>query len=138
MENRKNLYLLLKELLMKFYNCLIKSFQSRHKIIDKSHIILNSYDAVDIIENLLDRGLEPAVRIKEKTIRMRYRVEQLFDNIKQKIGSSFKLLREDLARKVSMLVLFFGTSWCLQLTYFCYFCLISCTIATLKGYYIDF
>jgi hypothetical protein len=24
------------ELLMKFYNCLIKSFQSRHKIIDKS------------------------------------------------------------------------------------------------------
>jgi hypothetical protein len=26
----------LKELLMKFYNCLMKSFQSRHKIIDKS------------------------------------------------------------------------------------------------------
>jgi hypothetical protein len=37
----KNLYLLLKELLMKFYNCLIKSFQSRHKIIDKS-TFLNS------------------------------------------------------------------------------------------------
>jgi hypothetical protein len=31
-------------------------------------------------------------------------------------------------------VLFFGTSGCLQLTYFCYFCLVSCTIAMLKGY----
>jgi hypothetical protein len=30
-------------------------------------------------------------------------------------------------------VLFFGTSGCLQLTYFCYFCLVSCNIATLKG-----
>jgi hypothetical protein len=28
----------LKELIMKFYNCLIKSFQSRHKIIDKSPV----------------------------------------------------------------------------------------------------
>jgi hypothetical protein len=79
------------------------------------------YDAVDIIENLLDRGFEPAIRIKE-TMRMgirhplrklsnenwkrygkmRYRVEQLFGSIKQKIGSSFNLLREDLARKVSI------------------------------------
>jgi CDGSH-type Zn-finger protein len=39
MENLKNLYLLLKEFFIKFYNCLIKSFQSRHKIIDKSHIV---------------------------------------------------------------------------------------------------
>ena len=31
-------------------------------------------------------------------------------------------------------MLFFGTSGCLQLTYFCYLCLVSCTIATLKGY----
>jgi hypothetical protein len=31
--------------------------------------------------------------------KMRYRVEQLFDSIKQKIGLSFKLLREDLVRK---------------------------------------
>jgi len=35
-ENGKNLSLLLKELLMKFYSCLTKNFQSRHKIIDKS------------------------------------------------------------------------------------------------------
>jgi hypothetical protein len=34
--------------------------------------------------------------------RMRYRVEQLFGSIKQKVGSSFKLLREDLARKASI------------------------------------
>jgi hypothetical protein len=79
------------------------------------------YDAVDIIESLLDGGFEPAIRIKE-TMRMsirhplrklskenwkrygkvRYRVEQLFGSIKQKIGSSFKLLREDLARKASI------------------------------------
>jgi len=71
------------------------------------------YDAVDIIESLLNRGFEPAIRIKESmrmSIRhplrklsnenwkrygkMRYRVEQLFGSIKQKIGSSFKLLRE--------------------------------------------
>ena len=31
-------------------------------------------------------------------------------------------------------MLFFGTSGCLQLNYFCYFCLVSCTIAMLKGY----
>jgi hypothetical protein len=79
------------------------------------------YDVVDIIESLLDRGFEPAIRIKE-TMRMsirhplrklsnenwkrygkmRYRVEQLFGSLKQKIGSSFKLLREDLARKASI------------------------------------
>jgi hypothetical protein len=112
------------------------------------------YDAVDIIENLLDRGLEPAIRIKETmriSIRhslrklsnenwkrygkMRYRIEQLFCSIKQKIGSSFKLLREDLEQeKHLLLVLFFGTSGCLQLAYSCYFCLISCTIAILNDY----
>jgi len=79
------------------------------------------YDAVDIIESLLDGGFEPAIRIKE-TMRMgirhplrklskenwkrygkmRYRIEQLFGSIKQKIGSSFNLLREDLARKASI------------------------------------
>jgi hypothetical protein len=37
LKNGKNLSLLLKELLMKFYSCLTKNFQSRHKIIDKSH-----------------------------------------------------------------------------------------------------
>jgi hypothetical protein len=41
LKNGKSLYLLSKELLMKFYNCLIKSFQSRHKIIDKS--LINSF-----------------------------------------------------------------------------------------------
>jgi hypothetical protein len=33
---------------------------------------------------------------------MRYRIEQLFGSIKQKIGSSFKLLKEDLSRKASV------------------------------------
>ncbi len=55
--------------------------------------------------------------------KMRYRVEQLFGSIKQKIGSSFKLLREDLA----------WNFWLLATYLFFYFCLVSCTIATLKG-----
>jgi len=90
------------------------------------------YDAVDIIESLLDRGSEPAIRIKE-TMRMsirhplrklsnenwkrygkmRYRVEQLFGSIKQKIGSSFKLLREDLARKASIACTILWNFWVL-------------------------
>jgi Transposase DDE domain. len=90
------------------------------------------YDAVDIIESLLDRGFEPAIRIKE-TMRMsirhplrklsnenwkrygkmRYRVEQLFGSIKQKVGSSFKLLREDLARKASIACAILWNFWLL-------------------------
>jgi hypothetical protein len=88
------------------------------------------YDAVDIIESLLDRGFEPAIRIKE-TMRMgirhplrklsnenwkrygemRYSVEQLFGSIKQKIGSSFKLLREDLSRKASIACAILWNFW---------------------------
>jgi hypothetical protein len=90
------------------------------------------YDAVNIIESLLDRGFEPAIRIKE-TMRMsirhplrklsnenwkrygkmRYRVEQLFGSIKQKVGSSFKLLREDLARKASIACAILWNFWVL-------------------------
>nr|WP_255326809.1 hypothetical protein [Thermocrinis jamiesonii] len=73
------------------------------------------------MQALLDKGLKPAVRTKE-TIRMsikhplrklskenwerygkvRYMVEQLFGSIKQKVGSSFNLLRKDLARKMAI------------------------------------
>ncbi|MFZ8787667.1 transposase [Thermocrinis sp.] len=92
------------------------------------------YDAVDIIESLLDSGFEPAIRIKEimrMSIRhplrklsneswerygkMSYRVEQLFGSIKQKIGSSFKLMREDLARKASIACVFVISVWYLVL-----------------------
>jgi hypothetical protein len=45
--------------------------------------------------------------------RMRYRVEQLFGSIKQKIGSSFKLLREDLARKASVACAILWNFWVL-------------------------
>jgi hypothetical protein len=80
----------------------------------------------------LDRGFEPAIRIKEtmrmsirhplrklsnencKTYgKMRYRVEQLFGSIKQKIGSSFKLLREDLSRKASIACAILWNFWVL-------------------------
>jgi hypothetical protein len=44
---------------------------------------------------------------------MRYRVEQLFGSIKQKIGSSFKLLREDLARKASIACAILWNFWVL-------------------------
>ena len=110
------------------------------------------YDAVDIIESLLDGGFEPAIRIKE-TMRMsirhplrklskenwkrygkmRYRIEQLFGSIKQKIGSSFKLLREDLARKASIACAILWNFWVLATYLFFYFCLASCTIATLRA-----
>jgi len=39
LKNKKWEKPILKDLLMKFYNCLIKSFQSRHKIIDKSDLL---------------------------------------------------------------------------------------------------
>ena len=45
--------------------------------------------------------------------RMRYRVEQLFGSIKQKIGSSFKLLGEDLARKASVACAILWNFWVL-------------------------
>jgi len=90
---------------------------------------------VDIIEGLLDRGFEPAIRVKE-TMRMsirhplrklsnenwksygkmRYRVEQLFCSMKQKIGSSFKLLREDLARKASVACAILWNFWVLAVS----------------------
>jgi Transposase DDE domain. len=98
------------------------------------------YDAVDIIESLLGRGFEPAIRIKEtmrmsirhplrklsnenwkRYGRMRYRVEQLFGSIEQKIGSSFKLLREDLARKASIACAILWNFWVLAVSLFLLF-----------------
>jgi len=38
----------------------------------------------------------------ERYGKIRYSIEQMFGSIKQKIGSSFNLLREDLARKASI------------------------------------
>jgi hypothetical protein len=51
------------------------------------------------------------MRIGRDTGRWRYRIEQLFDSIKQKIGSSFKLLREDLARKASIACAILWNFW---------------------------
>jgi hypothetical protein len=44
---------------------------------------------------------------------MRYGIERLFGSIKQKIGSSFKLLREDLARKASIACAILWNFWVL-------------------------
>jgi hypothetical protein len=63
---------------------------------------------------------------------MRYGIEQLFGSIKQKIGSSFNLLREDLARKASIACAILWNFWVLATYLFFYFCLVSCNIATLK------
>jgi hypothetical protein len=56
------------------------------------------------------------MRIGENYGKMRYRIKQLFYNIKQKIGSSFKLLRR-MGRiwqeEHLLLMLFCGTSGCL-------------------------
>jgi hypothetical protein len=63
---------------------------------------------------------------------MRYGIEQLFGSIKQKIGSSFNLLREDLSRKVSIACAILWNFWVLATYLFFYFCPVSCNIATLK------
>jgi len=57
---------------------------------------------------------------------MRYRVEQLFGSIKQKIGSSFKLLREDLSRKASIACAILWNFWVLAVSLF--LLLLSCTL----------
>ncbi|MFZ8859022.1 MAG: hypothetical protein ACO2PP_00735, partial [Thermocrinis sp.] len=53
--------------------------------------------------------------------KMRYRVEQLFGSIKQKIGSSFKLLREDLARKAFIACAILWNFWVLATSLFLLF-----------------
>ncbi len=45
--------------------------------------------------------------------KMRYRVEQLFGSIEQKIGLSFKLLREDLVRKACLACAILWNFWVL-------------------------
>jgi hypothetical protein len=52
---------------------------------------------------------------------MRYRIEQLFGSIKQKIGSSFKLLREDLSRKASIACAILWNFWVLATYLFLFF-----------------
>ena len=47
---------------------------------------------------------------------MRYRLEQLFGSVKQKIGSSFKLLREDLSRKASVACAILWNFWVLAVS----------------------
>ena len=74
-----------------------------------------AYDSVDIIQTLLDKGFEPAVRIKET---MRMSVKHLYGSIKQKVGSSFNLLREDLARKTAIACAILWNFWLLVIYLF--------------------
>jgi len=95
------------------------------------------YDSVDIIQTLLDKGFEAAISIKEtmkmsikhslrklskgnweKYGKVRYKIEQLFGSIKQKVGSSFNLLREDLARKASIACAILWNFWLLVIYLF--------------------
>jgi hypothetical protein len=57
---------------------------------------------------------------------MRYKVEQLFGSIKQKVGLSFKLLREDLARKESIACAILWNFWVLATSLFLLF--LSCAL----------
>ena len=70
------------------------------------------YDAIDIKETFRVGIKHPLRKLSKENWsrygRNRYMIEQLFGSIKQKIGSSFRLIREDLARKE--LALFCGTS----------------------------
>ena len=78
-------------------------------------------DAVDVIERVIKFGCEPAIGMKqtwmmrirnssrrksfedwERHRKMRYRIEGVFGSIKLKVGSSFPLIREDLAKKMAI------------------------------------
>jgi hypothetical protein len=74
-------------------------------------------DAVDIIENLLDREFEPAIRIKE-TMRMsiRHPLRKLFN---ENLGEL-----EDLTRKASVACAILWNFWVLATYLFFYFCLV--------------
>ncbi|MFZ8860586.1 MAG: hypothetical protein ACO2PP_08820, partial [Thermocrinis sp.] len=66
--------------------------------------------------------------------KMRYRVEQLFGSIKQKVGSSFKLLREDLARKASIACAILWNFWVLATYLFLLFLSGILQYSYAKGY----
>ena len=54
----------------------------------------------------------------ERYGKVRYMVEQLFGSIKQKVGSSFNLLREDLARKTAIACAILWNFWLLVIYLF--------------------
>ena len=79
------------------------------------------YDAVDVVERVMKFGCEPAIGMKqswrmrirnwlrrmsfenwERYRKRRYRIEGVFGSIKLKVGSSFTLIREDLAKKMAI------------------------------------
>jgi hypothetical protein len=79
------------------------------------------YDAVDVIRRVLELGGVPSIKIKEtfrKSVRHplrklsrenwerygrgRYRVESVFGSMKQKLGSGFRVVREDVAKKMAI------------------------------------
>jgi hypothetical protein len=79
-------------------------------------IVDKGYDAVDRIAKLKALGCEPAIAMKEWRVKIkhplrklsqrgwekygrRYRIEGVFGSTKQKLGSFFRLVREDLAIK---------------------------------------
>jgi len=76
---------------------------------------------VDVIERVMKFGCEPAIGMKqswrmrirnwlrrmsfenwERYRRERYRIEGVFGSMKLKLGSSFTLVREDLAKKMAI------------------------------------
>jgi hypothetical protein len=70
----------------------------------------------------------------ERYGKIMYKIEQLFGSIKQKIGSSFNLLREDLARKASIACAILWNFYLLAtlFLYFCYCYSASCITTMLK------
>jgi len=80
---------------------------------------------------------ERGTQIRTVQSHVRLEVIMVVDKNKQKIGSSFKLLREDLSRKASIACVFFGTSGCLRFPYFCY-CYPAPCITTMLRELVDF
>jgi len=109
----------------------------------KPFIADRGYDAVDVIERVMKFGCEPAIgmkqswrmRIRNSLRRMsfenwgryrkkRNRIEGVFGSMKLKVGSSFTLIREDLAKKMAIACAILWNLYMIVLQTLCYFVMV--------------
>ena len=98
----------------------LKALEDIDPVIFKAECFIadKCYDSIKIMERLLEIGLKPAIKVKEsfrqkikhsirkgsrilweRWGRNRYLIESLFGTIKVKIGSHFRVKKEEIARK---------------------------------------
>jgi len=98
---------------------------------------------VDVIERVMKFGCEPAIGMKqswrmrirnwlrrmsfenwERYRKRRYRIEGVFGSMKLKVGSSFTLVREDLAKKMAIACAIVWNLYMIVLHILCYFVMV--------------